>query len=354
MVSARQAFRELTVVMAVLLVVFILIGLGGRFIGYLQDAAAGKFAPEVVLTLIGLRLPEFLQLVAPLALFLAVVMALGRWYAENEYTVLLAAGASPTRMLGWFLFGAVLVASATGLLTLVVTPQANARLDATLIEERKNRELRALTPGVFLALYEGQRVSYTEALDPVSGRLDNVFIGERLDTGVRVTLWAATGSQYTNPETGSQYLELRDGHRYQGFPGTAAYRVLAFDTLSQRVNQRDIRRRRLELSILPTAELRPLATPAALTEWHWRWSLPLTTLIGAVLAYSLARSPPRSGRYARVLPAISVFLLYFLLLLLARQAGEDGRLPPAVGLWGIHCAFALLAWGLFRRGLRPH
>ena len=89
MVTARYAFRELLGVFVVVGLVLLLIGLGGRFIGYLQDAALGKYAADVLFTLMVYRLPEFLQLILPFALFLAVLLTFSRWYADSEMTVLI-------------------------------------------------------------------------------------------------------------------------------------------------------------------------------------------------------------------------------------------------------------------------
>ena len=109
-VTARHAFFELTAVLALVVLVLLLIALGGRFIGYLQDAAVGKYATDVLLVLIGYRLPEFAQQILPFSLFLAVLLTFSRWYAESEMAVLVAAGVAPSTILSWILGFALLIA----------------------------------------------------------------------------------------------------------------------------------------------------------------------------------------------------------------------------------------------------
>ena len=92
-VAARYVNREMFAVFCVTLLLLLLVAVGGRFIGYLQEAALGKFTGSAVLTIITLRLPEFIQLVAPFALYVAVLLTFGRLYAEQEMVVLQSAGA---------------------------------------------------------------------------------------------------------------------------------------------------------------------------------------------------------------------------------------------------------------------
>ncbi len=360
MVTARYALRELLSVFLVVAVVLLLIGLGGRFVGYLQDAALGKYAGDVLLTLIVFRLPEFLQLIFPFALFLAVLLTFSRWYADSEMTVLVAAGAAPARVLSWAMACALLIAAVVGLMSLLVTPKYALALDQALIDQRENREFEALTPGVFHSLYRGQRVTYTESMDEDRQNLRNVFIGERHKDGSRSTIWAESGSQFEDPVTGSRFLLLKNGRRYQGTPGNGDYRVLRFDRLSQRIETPNIERREAKIRTVPTPLLMSgdgslsLARAAEYAaELHWRIALPLMTLVATLLAFALSRVRPREGRFARVLPAMGLFILYYLCLLLLKQAIGDGQVPGAVGLWPVHLLFIAIGYVLFQRAQRP-
>ena len=77
-VAARYVNRELISIFVVVTVVLLGVALGGQFIGYLQDAALGKYAAESLLTIVGLRLTEFLQQLLPFAFYLALVLTVGR------------------------------------------------------------------------------------------------------------------------------------------------------------------------------------------------------------------------------------------------------------------------------------
>ena len=63
-VAARYINREVAAIFVVTLLMLLLVAVGGRFIGYLQEAATGKLTGSAVLTIMYLRLPEFVQIVS--------------------------------------------------------------------------------------------------------------------------------------------------------------------------------------------------------------------------------------------------------------------------------------------------
>ena len=71
-------------------VVLLLIIITGRFVKYLAEAASGKLAAEVLLPVMFFRLPGFLELLLPLALFIGILMAYGRLYVESEMVIMSA------------------------------------------------------------------------------------------------------------------------------------------------------------------------------------------------------------------------------------------------------------------------
>ncbi|HEY0960827.1 MAG TPA: LptF/LptG family permease, partial [Pseudomonadales bacterium] len=87
--------------------------------------------------------------------------------------------------------------------------------------------------------------------------------------------------------------------------------------------------------------------PAQVAELQWRLSLVVLIPVLALLAVPLSRVSPREGRFARIVPAILVYIAYFALLLAARDRLADGELPPVVGLWWIHLLFLAGGWALF-------
>ena len=348
-IAFRYVGRELLLLFLAVFVLLLVVGLGARFIGFLQEAATGRFAAEALWMLVALRVPEFVQVTAPFALCLAVLLTFGRLHAEREYVALTSGGAMPWQTVAWLLACALPVAGLVALLSFSVTPEAR-RLYATLsLEQLADSELDAVIPGAFHVYSEGRRVTYAQTVDRATNTLQGVFVGER--EGPRsVTVWAQSGRQHRLSGTGSRFLELIDGVRYEGTPGEAGYRMVRFKRLGQRLERRmpeplaDVRK--LPTSVLDARKVHEAA------ELQWRYALPLMTFNAALLAFGIARPGPRAGRFARLLPGVGLFVGYYLLLVAVRGLAADGAVPASGG-FAVHAAMLALAAWLVRRSTRP-
>lgn len=352
-VAARYLNRELVSVFVVVVLVLLTVALGGRFIGYLQDAALGKYAAESLMSIMWMRLPEFLQQLLPFAYYLALLLTIGRFHAEQEMAVLQGGGIGPGRLLVWLAPISLGLTVFVAFLSLDITPANNATLQNFLNEQRANQEFEAVSPGVFRTYQSGTRVTYAETVSEDRRELGEVFISERRSDQANITIWADTGSQYVDPETGSRFLLLKDGTRYEGRIGDLDYRVVEFATLGQRLTVQEPAARGVKVETLPTAALLRDGFADNAAELHWRLALPILTLVGTGLGLGLARVKPRQGRFARVVPGIMVFVGYYLLLVMIQNAMRSGSWPLWLGLWPVHGLFIAFAAVLFRAVARP-
>ena len=348
-VAARYVARELLLVFLAVFVLLLVVGLSARFIGFVQGAAAGRFTAEALWLLVAFRVPEFVQVTAPFALFIAILLTFGRLHAEHEYAVLAGAGATPGRMIGWLFAVSVPVAVLVGLLSLSMTPEARRLYAELSLEQLVDSELDAFVPGAFHIGTNSRRVTYAQAVDRDANRLGGVFMAERRGA-VGVAVFAEAGQQYRFPETGSRFLELVNGVRYEGRPGEAGYRVTEFARLGQRIDRQ---------APVPMADVRGFDTlalsldaPEEAAELNGRIAWPLMSLIAALAAFGMARPPPRAGRFARTLPGVGLFVAYYLALVFAQEGLAEGMLPLAVGLWPIHGIMLAIAIWLVTRSNR--
>ena len=353
MVGARYINRELFLVFVVTALVLLVVAVGGRFIGYLQDAAAGKYAAEGLTGMLALRLPGFLQLLLPFAFYIAVLLTFSRLHADREMAVLQCGGLTPRRLFAWIAAPLALMLVVTSWLSLRVTPASNAALEERLTEQRARTAFEALNPGLFNVFDRDSRVVYAESVSEDRGTLADVFISDYRPGQPVATVWAREGRQYLDERTGSRFLMLRDGRRYLGGGGARNYRVTTFDTLSQRIAEDRRPLRRPDEDAVSTPALWKRGDAAAVAELHWRAALPVFCLVSTLLALGMARAGPRQGRFARVVPAVLVLLAYYFLLLAVRRALAEGALPLPVGLWPVHAVFYVAGAMLFARAGRP-
>ena len=353
MVAARYINRELLLVFAVTALVLLVVAVGGRFIGYLQDAAAGKYAAEGLVDILRLRMPGFLQLLLPFAFYIAVLLTFSRLHADREMAVLQCGGLTPERLLKWIAAPLAVMVGVTGWLSLQITPASNAALAALLTEQRARTAFDAVNPGLFNVFDRDSRVVYAESVSEDRGTLTDVFISDYRAGQPVATVWAREGRQYLDERTGSRFLVLKDGRRYLGNSGAENYRITRFETLSQRIAEDRRPPRRIDEDAVPTFALWERGDAAAMAELHWRAGLPVFCLVSTLLAIGIARARPRQGRFARVVPAVLVLLAYYFLLLANQGALAEGVLPSPAGLWPAHALFYAAGAILFARAGRP-
>ena len=70
--------------------------------------------------------------------------------------------------------------------------------------------------------------------------------------------------------------------------------------------------------------------------------VPIVTLI----AFPLSKVNPRQGRFARLFPAIVLFMVYISLLIAMTGMIEKQTLNPMIGLWILHIIYTLIGAGL--------
>jgi lipopolysaccharide export system permease protein len=340
---SREVLLTLSAVSAVLLVII----MSGRFIRYLAQAAQGLLDPGVLLLIMAYRIPGFLQLILPLALFLGFLLAYGRMYLDSEMTVLSATGMSQQRLFAYSLAPATLVALLAGWLSLGLAPQGIEHVARILNQQSAMTELDTLEPGRFQSMKNGSRVTYTEELSEDRGSLAGVFISEKQlsssgdkERGISV-LVAESGRQEIQAD-GSRYLILENGYRYDGNPGQADYRAIQYETYGVLLPKPEVAVEITDREAMPTRELIGSDKPRMQSELQWRLSIPVLVFVVTLLAVPLSRVNPRQGRFLKLLPAILLYMAYLALLIGARGALDKEKIPAALGLWWVHGLFALI------------
>ena len=337
-VGARYINRQVLGIFLAALTILLSIALGDKLIQFLEKAAAGSIPTDRVFYIVLLRMPELVQLVLPFALYIALLMGLGRLYSSQEMSVLRSGGMSTQTLLVWLMPVILLVTLLVGIASLSLTPLAKYTLEQELVELQKRIGLSALQPGVFRIENDGEQVTYSNALDDDDQTILNVFIQRQLPDGNQMSVWAERGRRSTPDADGRQTLTLENGRRYVGKAGAADFDIMSFARLDISINSDPVLERVRDIESLNTGSLG--AMPAHQAELHWRLGLPIFCLILALLAIANATVQPRQGPYARLGAGMVWMLSYYLALLLNRWLIEEGLLPSVIGLWPVHIAVA--------------
>ncbi|MDM7480441.1 MAG: LPS export ABC transporter permease LptF [Halomonas sp.] len=359
MILFRYLTREVLLTMSAVAGILLLVIMGSRFIRYFSDAAEGDFPVTILGSLMVFHLPGFMELILPLSFFLGILLAYGQLYMNSEITVMVACGMSPTRLLRVTLLPASVVAVLVGLCSLWLTPAGALQTEATLEEQRSRLDVSVLAPGRFQD-FGGGRTAYITDFSSDGRQMQEVLVHEQARQGAEqphsYVTRAGSGYQETSVETGSRFLVLENGERYGVTPGLLNAERLTFERYTLRLGLSRGRQELDSLEYASTLELWNDASPRAQAQFQWRVGLPLMVFVLALLAQPLSRVNPRQGRFAKLLPAVFLYVAYLSLLLAAVDAIGGGSLPAAIGVWPVHGLFlalgCLLLWHSQRKGMR--
>ena len=337
----RYIFREIAQSWLAVTAVLLAILLTNQFARVLGDVAKDKLPKDAIFQIIGLTALQYLTILVPIGLFLAVMLALGRLYRDSEMPAMMACRVGPLdvyRPLSWLL---VPLSLAVGWLAMEVVPVALTEIERIGVEARRQADLASIEPGRFTTNNREGAVVYAEKV-LAEGTVENVFLQRATDAGIEVVV-AERGQQVASDDPDTRYFVLHDGRRYEGIPGTSRFRVMEFAEHGIPYRLPSAEEPELEPRAMRTAALLQSASAEAMAELHWRIGIPLATFVLAVLAVPLSRSQPRQGRYGRLAIGLLVFIIYFNLMSAGKAWLEQGSVAPAVGIWWVHALMLFAA-----------
>ena len=341
----RYLLRQFAQSVAAVAVVLLLVGLGGLLVDLMSEIARGRVPASLLISQLGLRSVQVLPLLLPLALFIGLLMAIGRLYGESEMAVLSSVGLGPRQLWRPLLAVVLPVVVIIAIASLWAAP-AGARLARQMVEDANRSFLVAgLEAGRFIELPGRAGVLYVESIDIEGSRFGRMFVQSERDG--RLDVVTAREGELLLEGDSARYLLLRDGFRVEGDPGQRDFRLMRYAENELRVPDREPETDAEDLVALPTMALLPPETPQAGAELQWRIASPLVALVLGLMALPLGRGEPRQARYGRLLAALLIYINTMILLLLGKGWLASGVLPAWAGLWWLLLPLALVAVWLF-------
>jgi lipopolysaccharide export system permease protein len=296
----------------------------------------------VVLELIYLGMLQYLSILVPFGLLLGIILALGRLYHDSELAAAFACGIRPATLYGGVIALGVVLAAVLAALTLQVAPGATAQALSIRDAAVRSGQFAPLQAGTFRSFAGGTAVVYAERVDR-DGTLWNVFVERNQGSVVEVTL-AQRAVQSVTPDADTETIQLFNGQRFEGIPGSAQFRTMpSFGELTIPVRLPPATGVVTDLDAKPTGALLASTDLKSQAKLQWRISMPLMCIVLTVLAIPMSRLRPRQGRYARVWLALVVFLVYWNLIAAGQAWIARGAIPVYVGLWWTHVAIIFFA-----------
>lgn len=350
MLIFRYFTREVLTTLMATLVVLLVIFVSNQFVHYLNDAAEGKITPQSVFELMTIQVPLFIGFLLPLSFYLGILLVVGRLCTDHELIALYSCGFSRAQLRRIVVVIALFVMGVSAWMMLWVEPKMEWQRARIISQAVSSSTLDKIQPGRFQLLGKntGNTFYASDVNDNHTVMGNVVFAQSQKNTDLTQPVsWDIVSAQTANeihlPENG-QFLVFNKGYRYIGVPGQLDFRVVHFDRYDLRLstNETDFSTR---TETLPTMQLyaKRNQDPGNAAELHWRIGLPISALILALIALALSEVNPRSGKFARLFPAIVIYIVYSNLLIMGRAWIQKGVVSQAMGLWWVHGIFFVLA-----------
>ena len=391
MILRRYMTNQVASTTALVLGFLVVMMLGGRLIRYFGIAAEGNLDISLLFSIIGYNLPYFLELILPLAFFIALMLVFGRLYVDQEMAVINGSGVSRGKLARLMtpLILALFVGEAA--LSVVAKPWGVRSSETIWQQQALSSAFDLIRPNEFVSsgnyhLYVGslsddkkqlqdvvliQTKETVENEEPLSSddaelarQLANTEMPQELTTTIdnsdqaitkdTITL-AKRAEQVDNGAGGITQLDLFQGRRYEVGAGSLKYNQIGFDRY--RITLTESSKEIVTEDNTETQAIGPLwqaatgsasvnstsAMRAAQGELGYRFALPWLMIIAPMLAVPLSQVRPRQGRWLRLFPSVLLFVSCALGIISLKNAVGQG----SVNVW----AYAWLIVGFMALAL---
>ncbi|MEA1062476.1 LPS export ABC transporter permease LptF [Erwinia sp. HR93] len=342
MIIIRYLVRETLKSQLAILFILLLIFFCQKLVRILGAAVDGEIPTNLVLSLLGLGVPEMAQLILPLSLFLGLLMTFGKLYTESEITVMHACGLSRIVLVK----AAMILALFTGILAAVnvmwAGPWSSRHQDEVLAEAKANPGMATLAQGQFQQTKNGSAVLFIES---VSGsRFHDVFMAQLRPKGnARPSVVVADSGELSLRKDGSQVVTLNKGTRFEGTAMLRDFRITDFQDYQAIVGHQAVTLDPDDTDQMDMYTLWRTDNDKARAELTWRITLVFAVVMMALMVVPLSVVNPRQGRVLSMLPAMLLYLIFFLLQTSLKSNGGKGKLDPMIWMWVVNLSYLALA-----------
>lgn len=332
--------REVMHTMLTMMIVILGIMVSVMFIKYLSMAASGQMSISSAVAMLGITLPNFINLLIPISLFLALVVTINRLLYDSELVAAFACGFGWLDLVKSLLIPGLVLTLCSLILSFWIVPTMSYYQNNLLQISSQNAGIsNFLQSGRFFATGVNNEVIYVGAVDEKTGISQQIFIYHPIGNDTQIVL--APEGKITEEDKLSK-LTLVNGHRYRGVLGSLAYQMVSFNSFDLLIIP-SYNTAYTDKSTFSVIQLLRKHDAPSLLELEWRSAIPLMTLVLTILGVMLGDPRPRKSKYLYLLLGVGIFIIYFNTLSIARSMIMNGAMPLFPGLYLVHLLFLVIA-----------
>ena len=311
------------------LLIFFLLVVGSRIVGYFEQAAEGNIDPGIILSVIALRFPDFITLLIPLSFFLGLLITIGRLNSEGEIHGYFSAGLSKFNLIKFLLPQAFIYFFITLVLSLYIAPYTKNLSKDLLVIDSFEEQIDAIQSDEIVSLDDGGFL-YVQTAD--EGLIKGVKLFQVDEDNSFIVI---SDELLTTEKDKTIELNLKNGSFYGGLFSESSKIISNFNNFNFEIDKNMSQSNDLSLT-----KLFDYSSASDQATFQWNISIPITILILLLYGIYISSSKPREGKFSFMLPGMLIYVSYLSLLILGREFMSDN--PGSIfNLWFIHGLFIL-------------
>lgn len=354
----RYIFTEMFPVFFVSVIFFLFLFLMARMLYIVNLILNYDLSLAAVLSIVVLTLPSFLTYVLPLSVMMSVLLTTLRLSGDNEILAFKTSGLSLYQLLPPVIAFCLLGLIVTMFMTIAVIPKTQGMLLSTMAKQMADNINIGLKEQAFNAGIKDV-VIYAGEIDPHTGSMRNIFIEDKSNPEMSVTLTAPRGFIVTDAAAKMVSLVLLDGEalrtnvksktsndmKFTRFEVHYDLKELlgALDSADRQKSRKEMSLQELRKTIELTADLKNNTYYRARTALADRFSMPFACLFIGVLAFALGAQLHVNRKSFGLLLGFVFFLVYYILYSMGHSMAKKGQIDPWLGSWMPNIVIGILA-----------
>lgn len=353
MIYRQQVIKELIIRSIGLFFILLIILFAIQLVNLLGQVARGSISTDLFIATFGVSIIGLMPLLLCITCFISILTVLSRYWQNSEMTVYLTSGLS---LIKWivpvclFVLPFVLIIC---FLTLYLIPSINEKSFAYAHLMKNQPGMNAIQHGIFIPTSNGMLL--IKEFNVQTGQLQSFFSHTVDPSSGKFEITLARSGLIEMSNNGVQIV-LTKVSRYLGYPHQADFSVFTIPKLIYYMQSNPTQTNKLNLvdrkDSLPNKVLWHTDNSVLKSTLAWRLSIPLATIILALLAIPLSYINQRSNKN-NIIMAIVIFFLYQNGLILLRNLIAREMVGFWVGLLVLHGLMLLLTCLFFRYRTLP-
>ena len=327
-----QIFKGFTAILFILTALIF----SSRLVGYFEQAASGSLNPDIIFTVIFLRLPDFLALLIPFAFFLSLLLVISELYSSNGIYAYFSAGVSRLRLIKHITPFFFITLILCGLISIYLAPYGKALSKSLMAEQSYEDKLSMLQPETLVNLDEAGSYLYFKSYD--GEKMTGVIFFVQDDPSLSIInaelleISNQDNNMILNFQNGSIYPDLNSSNQIDA----------SFKKLTHSIEVGQTSSKSFTLS-----KLLDYKNQSNFIQNQWNASIPIMLVALLILSFVFGKENPRSGREGSLVTGVLIYIFYLSVLVAFRESYANNFNLFYYYLWPVHLVFLSLGSILF-------